>query len=366
MRANEKQEDWVKWRDEELSAAKGHPLLENYLFDDHQAHISGERFLVSGHKLVLTGKRKSDKAPVVIKWSRDAESLSEIRRERQMRETLRDIHFAYYSMRFPDELYFKDSGDLVLLITKYIPQEKVFIQLPITEQFFYALSALESQEGTHVATRHHAAALATMGAVSTENDYIRTFSTWVDEIKNRALGLPNLDALLLRAGKFLEANRYAMGRYCGFLTHTDFVPHNLRIFDRQIVILDHTSLIIGNKYESWARFINFMTAYNPELEDMLLRYVKENRGEDEYLCLRAMRVYKLGFLLHHHTAAHQKSEGDLHLLTSERIAFWSKVLESILNNTPVPSDAVTYYKSRAITLRSKEETERHQEISGWK
>ncbi len=366
MRANEKQETWEKWRDEELLRARTYLARLHYTLDDEQAHISGERFLVSGHKLVLTGVETSSNTPVVIKWSTDKESMDEIRDERTRREILRNIHFANRAMRFPDEQYWEGNGAVTILATKFIPQKNIFIRLTISEQFFFALSALESQEGTHVATHEHERILLALGRMMHAEDYLLQFDVWCEHIRARTATENALHQSLALAGEFLRTHRTTIDRYCGVLTHTDFVPHNFRIIDRQIVILDHTSLIIGNKYESWARLINFMSLYNPELEKMLLLYVKENRGEDEYLCLRAMRIYKLGFLLDHHTAAHNVSEGDLHLLTGERVTFWGHVLDSVINNTPVTPEVVAHYRSRAIALRTKEEERRHQDISGWK
>lgn len=366
MRANEKQETWVKWRDNELERARTQLQEKRFILDDEQVHISGERFLVSGRKLVLTGKREGDTLPIVIKWSTDMAGVEEIRDEHRRREILNNIHFANRTMRFPKELYFDDAGSSIVLVSEYIAQEKIFVQLPISEQFFFALSALESQEGTHVATHEHERLLLSMGAAMGHDDYLKQFDAWCENIAVRTPSLHKLHGSLKQARAFLHVNRHSIGRYCGILTHTDFVPHNLRVAGRQIFTLDHTSLIIGCKYESWARFINFMALYNPELERMLLRYVKENRGEDEYLCLRAMRIYKLGFLLQHHVAAHEISEGNLHLLTGERITFWTHILNSVLHDTIPSPEIIAHYKSRAIELRTPEETKRHQDISGWK
>jgi hypothetical protein len=366
MRANETQEIWQEWRDAEIARAKMYLDKLGYAIDTEQAHVSGERFLVSGHKLVLTGTEKGSDSPVVIKWSTEESGMEEIRDEHERRRVLANINFANRTLRLPLECYFLDDGGVVVLVTRFIPQERIFIELLQEEQFFFALSALESQEGTHVATHEQRRALGDMGRTMQTEDYLTQFHAWCVAIGGHANIPHTLRQALAHAEDFLVTYRHSIGRYNGFLAHTDFVPHNLRITGRQIVMLDHTSLIIGNKYESWARFINFMTLYNPELEKMLLRYVKENRGEDEYLCLRAMRIYKLGFLLYHHTRAHEKSEGNLHLLTGERITFWGRVLESVLRDEAVSPEVVAHYKSRAITLRSPEETERQKEISGWK
>ena len=366
MRANEKRETWEKWRDEEIARARAVLALHHYSLDDKQVHVSGERFLVSGRKLVLTGVRNADNLPVIIKFSSDLSGIAEIRDERHRREMLRDIHFAYHTMRFPEEILWHEGPTSLTLITRFIPQKNIFIELPIAEQFFFALSALESQEGTHIATREHEKMLTSMGGAMRADEYLNTFDEWYSNIEKLAPTRHDLHALLKVAREYLHRERTVIERYSGFLTHTDFVPHNLRITDRQIVMLDHTSLIIGNKYESWARFINFMSLFNPELEAMLLQYVRENRGPDEYRCLRLMRIYKMVFLLNHHICAHQKSEGDLHLLTGERVILWGRILESVLADRQVAPEILASYKSRAIALRSPAEVERQKEISGWK
>src|SRR6202000_971290 len=83
------------------------------------------------------------------------------------------------------------------------------------------------------------------------------------------------------ASAFLREHRVNIDRYTGFLTHTDFVPHNLRIGSGYIYLLDHTSLRFGNKYESWGRFVNYMALYHPALAAALVEYVKRNRSAEE-------------------------------------------------------------------------------------
>ena len=109
MRANEKRETWEKWRDEEIARARAVLALHHYSLDDKQVHVSGERFLVSGRKLVLTGVRNADNLPVIIKFSSDLSGIAEIRDERHRREMLRDIHFAYHTMRFPEEILWHEG-----------------------------------------------------------------------------------------------------------------------------------------------------------------------------------------------------------------------------------------------------------------
>ena len=85
----------------------------------------------------------------------------------------------------------------------------------------------------------------------------------------------------------MEEHRTVIERYSGFLTHNDFVPHNLRVSGKEVYLLDYSSMLFGNKYESWARFLNFMIHHNRPLELALANYVRTNRGEEEYLELAA-------------------------------------------------------------------------------
>lgn len=365
-KANETKEAWEAWRDNEIERAHSELTRLGYTLKNDQPHISGERFLMSGRKLVLLAKRMNDNKEAIVKYSTDHEGRAEIQDERRRRDGLEHIHFAYHQMRFPDELLWEDHAGHSLLITEFIPQRTIFIELPLEEQFFLALSALESQEGVHVAVSNHEREIEALAGSMRADDYLREFDGWRERIRALLPDSTELNETLFYASTFLREHRTTIERYSGFLTHTDFVPHNLRVSDGRITILDHTSLIIGNKYESWARFINFMTLYNPKLEELLVRYVRENRGADEYLCLRAMRAYKIGFLLDYRVTSLMQADGNLRELTKERIVVWKEALEAVLEDKQLSEEALAHYKKSAIALRSPEETVRQQEISGWK
>ncbi len=166
--------------------------------------------------------------------------------------------------------------------------------------------------------------------------------------------------LFERAYGVLRENEEVIEQYTGFLTHTDFVPHNIRIHNGQMYLLDHSSLTFGNKYEGWARFLNFMTLYNPPLTGLLTEYVKNNRTSEESVSLRMMRIYRLGEIIWYYIRTLEKSEGDLRTLNEARITFWSTVLTHILDNTPVPESVILDYKNTRDSLRSEEEKKRQQ------
>ncbi len=136
------------------------------------------------------------------------------------------------------------------------------------------------------------------------------------------------------------------------------MPHNIRIVGDDIYLLDHSSLRFGNKYEGWARFLNFMALYNPPLEQALLQYVRENRSSEESESLQCMRVYRLGEIIWYYVSTLAKSSGDLRVLNEKRVAFWTNVLEAILENKPVPEDVLTEYKRTRDSLRTPEERQR--------
>lgn len=128
-------------------------------------------------------------------------------------------------------------------------------------------------------------------------------------------------------------------------------------------MLDCSSVYFSNKYEGWARFLNYMIIHNPDLEKLLVRYIIENRGEKEYLSLRLMRVLKIGELLEYYARSFNKTMGDLHTLTEIRIQFWHKALVSLLDDKPLSGEIRDDYITKRNALRSPEEKERQREFA---
>ena len=338
------------------------PILEGLgiTLEKEQPHISGERFLLSPHKLVLVGTMGGNR--VVIKTSNEPEGKSELKHERRARETLNKLPFAHHTFFVPKELLFVERDNYVIAITAFIAQGKAFIAYPLEEQFFLALKAFEEQEGVHATTSSHANLIRDVFGMYDAQDYLNDFEVFKNDITEYMRDTGELKNLLEEALQFLRANKTLIERYSGFLTHTDFAPHNLRIVDGSLYLLDHTSIHFGNKYESWGRFLNFMAVHNPALEKKLAQYVQENRGEEEYLSLRLMRVYKAGFLLRFHSQNLSKTTGDLHMLTQARITFWTEALRSLLADTGIPPIRVGEYVRARNKLRTEEETRRQKEI----
>lgn len=370
MQPHNAQREWEHYRERELSAAAR--LLEKLGFElkDEQPHIGGERFLMTGerdvggggYKLVLLGTRIKDHKKVVIKISSDKEGIREIAAERRAREILRILKFAYQTLHAPGEILYITGGTHIVSVTAHIAQKQTFLSRPLEEQFSLALQACKAQESVHATTYSHTKVIRTVFGIWGVQEYLDSFELFLTAAIRSD---PQNHALAQSAAKargFLAEHRDTIEQYCGFLTHADFVPHNLRVYQDNVYLLDSASLHFGNKYESWARFLNFMLLYNRPLEEALLKYVHDNRTPEEELSLRLMRVYKLGKLLEYHTSALSKTSGNLNKLSRKRVEFWREVLESLLDNQPLSEEGISRYQSERDSLRSEEEKKRQEAL----
>ncbi len=354
--------EWESYRRRELEGLV--PVLKELGFslEKEQPHTGGERYLMSGKKLVLLGVRDRDGKRAVIKASGNAEGSREITREHDARRALATVRFAYRLPLSPEELYFGRSGSYTIAVTAYLAEPKPFLVRPLEEQCMRALGAFKAQESVHAATYGHARAVRKVFGLWHAGDYLRSFDAFRASAAADAPDAPYLRDALSQAAAHLVQHQDDVERYCGFLTHEDFALHNIRIAEDGVYLIDSASLRFGNKYESWARFLNFMLLYNRPLEQALERYVRDNRAPEEVLALRLMRIYKLGELLHYHARAYALSSGNLKRLCGERLRFWTTVLDALLADTPVPDETVASYKRSRDALRSDEEKQRQREL----
>jgi hypothetical protein len=340
-------------RDNKQELADVTPLLKElgYALEEKQPHIGGERHLTgpigSGHKLLLLGTDAGGKR-VVIKISNDPTAVAEMQHERVCRDLLERINFAAQVFNSPREILFAKCQGYTILITEFVGQEKSFLERPVEEQFALALGAFKAQEGAHAATYSHARAIKNTFGEMRSGDYLAKLTGYAQQTR------------LPEALEFVQKHRQTLEQYCGFLTHWDFTPQNIRVHGGDIYLLDHSSLRFGNKYEGWARFINFMELYNPPLAKALVQYVKDNRAPEESLSLKVMRVYRLAELVCYYHGWLPRTQGDLHQLAQVRIDFWEKVLGLVLEDKEVPPEIVEGYKKTRDSLRSEEEKERQQ------
>lgn len=343
-------------------------LLEplGFSLEEKQPYISGERYLMAGGKFVLAGVRDSDGTKVIIKAGGREDGRKEIESEKKSRDLMRSLSFADKKILIPEELYYGKKGGYVFLVMRFIPQEKVFAAHTLEEQFFIALSAFEAQESFHATTFEHLRAVKNVFPVLSSAEYFRDFARLKESVL-RQYPDERLGATLEQAETFLKENVLTIDRYANYLTHTDFVPHNFRLMEHTLYMLDcvpnYATIHFGNKYEGWARFLNYMLIHGPELERLLSDYVRKNRGEDEYLSLRLMRAYKIAFLLEFYARSLAKTSGDLHELTLARLVYWHEALVSILEDRPLAKEVTNRYVATRNALRSAEEKERQREFN---
>lgn len=334
-----------------------------YTLEAEQPHLGGERYLMyavtteSGRKLILLGRCSTDGMRVVIKATTDPAGRRELEHEHTCRSALTELGFAYDVFRFPEELLFTRVDGVTLSIQRFLEQECPFLERSPEEQFQLVLRALKAQEGAHATTSRHWRQVRQTFGHRTAQDYPREYATFTAEIQKRRTD-DMLGTLLKRAADQLTEHTENLERYGSFLTHTDFVPHNFRVQNDEIYLLDHSSIRFGNKYEGWARLINFMTLHNPPLAEALTEYVRTNRTPEESPTLTLMRLYRLGEILWYYTRAAERSEGDLRTLNEARIGFWTDVLATVLDEQPLEALVRERYIEQRDGLRSADEQRR--------
>lgn len=368
MKPDSFKEAWEAYRTQELRAVT--PILAHlgYELDEAQPHISGERYLMqavtttSGKKLILLGRRQNDGARVVIKVTSDMHGMEELQHERECRQILHTINFAYQVFHSPAEFFFGECDGHLISIQEFIEQKSTFLARPLKEQFALALKAFKAQEGAHATTYGHERLITKVFGTMDVKGYLAAFEDFRASILRESPNEAVLHNILGEASKQLARGRETVEQYCGFLTHTDFVPHNIRVKDEEIYLLDHSSLRFGNKHEGWARFINFMTLYNPPLAEALIEYVRLNRTPEESLSLKLIRLYRLGEIMWYYANTLSKSAGDLSILNQARVQFWARVLESVLYDRPLAPSVLEEYRRTRDALRSAEEALRQKDL----
>ncbi len=336
----------------------------DYSLDDDQPHIKGERFLMQavttagGSKLILLGRHTPTGTKVIIKATRDAAGAAELRHERTCRSLLHELNFAYDIFHSPPERLFTICQGYTIAVSDFIDQPISFLERPLVEQFDFALAAFDAQASVRATTSRHIKAVQANFGIKRYQDYLEIFTTFQTIVSRALPDATNVHSQLETVKTKLQAGKQRIEQYGDFLTHTDFVPHNFRIKDNVMYLLDFSSLRFGNKHESWARFLNFMTLYNPALEAALIQYVETNRAPEERESLQLMRCYRLGEIICYYTRTLEKSDGNLLALNQTRVDFWSDVLAATLENRTINRTILAAYQSTRDQLRSADEKQR--------
>ncbi len=357
--------DSISWKnktEEELKKVESILTQLGFSLEEEQPHISGERFLMTREKLVLMGQIVSSGKRVIIKISNKALGKEEILTEKNVHDALINLAFANDRMLLPEILFFGEKDGYLIIVSGYIEQEKVFASFPIERQFFMSLLMFEEQEAFHATTFEHRDGIKNIFKIQTTKDYLKDFSEFKKNILNYTSD-SKWATLIKEAEELLIKNEKLLNKYSNYLTHTDFVPGNARINGRDLYMLDLSSMYFGNKYEGWARFMNWTTIHSPELENLLNNYIVKNRGEEEHLSLRLMRVYKVGYLIDYYIKTLSKVSGDLEILNKKRVEFWLNIMDAVIKNFQVPYEFIENYRKERNSLRSPEEMERQKEFN---
>ncbi len=351
---------WEAYYTKELTTVGRILSRLGFSLEKEQPHLIGERYVLSGKKFVLLGRRDSDGKRVVIKCTNEKEHSIALQKERACREVLYTMRFAYHIFQTPREIFFQESEGYTFYCTEYIPQTCTFLERPLEEQFFLALKAFEAQESSHGTTHEHIHLMRKYFEVYNEDTYLQKMAFYEKTCIEKLPHEHRLHRILAQAQNILAKEKTILARYTNFLTHWDFVPHNFRVQNDEIYLLDHTALRFGNKYEGWARFLNFMLLYNKPLEEALSTYIQRNRHPDEYQSLLLMRIFRATELVWFYTNTLARAEGDLHTLEEARIQFWREVLEAHIKHIPVSDACIATYKKTRDALRDTEEQKRQQ------
>ncbi len=354
--------EWEKYKEKEIGNIIPGLNKLGFSLDKEQIHAIGERYLMSGKKLVLTGKRNADEKRVIIKTSSEKTGQYEIDREHEYDSAVKKIKFSYKPFLSPEELYYGKINGNTVKITAFIEQNKNFLEHTDKEQFFLAIRAFEMLESTHAAAYSHLRTIKKIFENASAKDYIKSLVSSVEKIKSNCPQNKKTVETINKAAEIMRKNEKTIDLYTGFLTHKDFVPHNFRIYGNNIWLLDNSSLCFGNKHESWARFINYMVIYNFKLRGFLTDYILKNRTPEESLSLRIMRIYKAVFLIKYYSETLGKISGDLLELNQTRIEFWTRVIDELIDNKDADEKDTVLYRKKRDELRSAEEIRRQKEI----
>lgn len=346
-------------RDTILTKVTQHLAQAGYQLDDLQPHTLGERAVMqnitttSGQKLILLGQNQAHEK-VVIKVALDDVGAQELQHERACRALVTEIDFSYQQFFTPNELDFWTEGTYTISVQEFIDQATTFIERPTLEQFTFALDAFKTQASARATTQSHFKTIADTFGVRTSTTYQSLIDTFTATIVQHTTDT-TLQTTINEAVSTIKSNSERIEQYCGFLTHTDFVPHNFRISCDRLYLLDCASLEFGNKHESWGRFLNFMTLYNHELEELLVTYVEKNYSPEERESLQLMRIYRLVEIVTYYLSRLPISTDNLLKLNQARVQFWHQVLRAELQNQRVDRAIVHEYCITRDQLRSEEE-----------
>lgn len=333
-----------------------------FKLDKYQPHITGEREIKSLTKLVLLGRDPRGQR-VVIKASNVAGEKKRIKLEREIRQELEKLSRILHNPSIPGELYFGEKEGFLFFVTTFINQPKIFVAHSLKEQFEMAKRAIESYEPIQVKDLQKiigkkSVACPVFDAANYRSSLNKQINFIVKSYQDK-----ELVRTLLAVRKLFNQNAALISKYCNHLTHTDFCPHNFRVLNKKIHLLDYNAINFANRFEGWARLANYMVIHNPALEGKVISHLKKSRTQEERECFKLLRLYKTVFLITYYVKISNQVTGQLLKLTKLRVNFWHNLLKKLLENKTLTKAELNEYLNQRDKLRSGEEKKRQCEFA---
>ena len=323
------QDTWDAYREKELPALI--PLLasEGVSIADEPL-LRGVYAVPEKPALTLLGTRTEDGKRVVVHVTSDPDTAKDLEGTHRRRECIERYECLPSSIHLPEELAFGRRDMHTFMVTKFLYEDRSFSELSLEEGFFFALRVLEAQEQapalSYRATRDAHKLLDTFSAqryVNTVQQYRRSVTKLLPEHTQA-------QEVLALAGAALLRERERIDRYSGALLYHRASPETVRVSGGEMYLLDPALFRFGNRYESWAHFVDHAALHQPELESALTTYIRENRGEEVSETLRLMRLYTLAEVIHRDARARQRVATEKAVELDTRIDFWTAVLQTQL------------------------------------
>lgn len=324
--------------------------------DEIQPNLIGEKFLMKTDKFGLTGTYTPENAKVMIKASNHKNGIKELEADRKVSHIVDKLSFSNEKIKTAKEYFYGDLGGYRILVQEFLDQQKALIQLPLEDQYYISMRGFSVLESFYLTTKSHYTEVKKHFPILTAKDYLKTFSKYLKNIHN-ILNDPIVDEKLDQSYTLFRQNLKLVDKFSAYLVHEDFVPHNFRVYNNILYFIDHEALRFGNKYESWARYVNWMLVQYPPMEEKLVEHVRK-LGTEDYLNLRMMRLLKCAQLINYYAETLAKTSGDTYDLNVRRFNLWIEVLVSLTNDRKLHPSFIEEYKQARDVLRTDDEKQR--------
>ncbi len=324
------QETWEAYLEKELGVLV--PLLASEgVTLDEDPYLPGAYAVPEAPILTLLGTHTESGKRVVVQVTSDPGTAKELTRDTERRECVERHGCLPLTIRLPEEVAFGRRDMHTFMVTEYLYEDRSFSELSLEDAFFFALRILEAQEQTPPMPYRAMRAANKLFDTYTAERYVNTLQRYRREVSKLLSEHQQTQEMLALAGATLLRERERIDRYTGTLLYRKASPETVRISDGEMYLLDHALFHFGNRYESWAHFINYCALHRPEVEAALVDYVHANRGPEVAEVLRIMRLFTLVEVIHEDARARERVEANKVADIEVRIDFWTAVLQTQLS-----------------------------------